>query len=101
MGWSIQCNTDGCNGQTWADNIVDLIDNHTVSTVGLHAASAEVVDLLKSHLTYKNIEIHGSPFYAVQYASAILMIHISHLSLWYATNQPAWQLISGFQTIRI
>jgi len=29
MGWSIQCKNVGCNAKTWADNIVDLIDNHT------------------------------------------------------------------------
>ena len=29
MGWSIQCNNGSCNNQTWAANIVDLIDNHT------------------------------------------------------------------------
>lgn len=29
MGWLIQCNNDGCKGQTWAGNIVALIDNHT------------------------------------------------------------------------
>ena len=29
MGWLIQCNNAGCKGQTWAGNIVDLIDNHT------------------------------------------------------------------------
>lgn len=29
MGWSIQCNNATCKGQTWAENIVDLIDNHT------------------------------------------------------------------------
>lgn len=29
MGWSIQCNNSSCESQTWATNIVDLIDNHT------------------------------------------------------------------------
>jgi hypothetical protein len=29
VGWLIQCNNAGCKGQTWAGNIVDLIDNHT------------------------------------------------------------------------
>ena len=29
MGWSIQCNNSNCKSQTWATNIVDLIDNHT------------------------------------------------------------------------
>jgi len=29
MGWLIQCNDAGCKAQTWAENIVDLIDNHT------------------------------------------------------------------------
>ena len=29
MGWSIQCNNTSCGEQTWASNIVDLIDNHT------------------------------------------------------------------------
>jgi len=29
MGWLIQCNNPACKKQTWARNIVDLIDNHT------------------------------------------------------------------------
>jgi hypothetical protein len=29
MGWSIQCNNTNCKSETWAINIVDLIDNHT------------------------------------------------------------------------
>ena len=29
MGWLIQCEGKGCKGQTWAENIVELIDDHT------------------------------------------------------------------------
>jgi len=29
MGWSIQCSDSKCSGFTWANNIVDLIQNHT------------------------------------------------------------------------
>lgn len=29
MGWSIQCCDSNCGKQTWASNIVDLIQNHT------------------------------------------------------------------------
>ncbi len=31
MGWNIQCNNSKCNKQTYAVNIVDLIDKHTDS----------------------------------------------------------------------
>lgn len=28
MGWTIKCHDDKCNQETWATNIVDLIQNH-------------------------------------------------------------------------
>jgi hypothetical protein len=31
MPWQIKCDNPGCNEQTWAENIVDLIQNHTNS----------------------------------------------------------------------
>ncbi len=29
MGWTIQCNDTNCKAETWATNIVNLIENHT------------------------------------------------------------------------
>ncbi|RMG41517.1 MAG: hypothetical protein D6732_02220 [Methanobacteriota archaeon] len=32
MGWTIQCNSNDCSTQSWAANIVTLIENHTDTT---------------------------------------------------------------------
>jgi hypothetical protein len=34
MGWTIRCTDSACPRETWATNIVDLIENHTDKTTG-------------------------------------------------------------------
>ncbi len=66
MGWTIKCSNTNCKADTWATNIVDLIENHS---------------------TCRNRDTHGNRIYVEQYVLGTRMIPINHLFSWLAMNQ--------------